>query len=267
MAWMEMEQSGPYKDIEFEFFGIPGNTFYKLRLLGGPILGLPLNGECSEHEIDICRRVNGATSIDLTGSDYIVNAGFEWRAARIAQLLGIYDVEGLVETGGIRLMSAEAFTSICRYTASKLSLCPDWSGWNGAPVHLLGMPMPSELILESNSREDRVWFPLKKKGIHAQRAFDIYQREISNSMNSKGLDIFFQPDLSLTELYLTKQCFSSGSRKLFNNVRHPQNDFIHMNASFGEISIRNVLENILGVRASQVLPPIHVRDDAIAERG
>jgi hypothetical protein len=246
-AWMELSRL--YEGIEFDFFGMPGPASLKLRFLGGSVLGLPLNGECSEYEIDICRKLNSATSIDLADSDCIVYAGFEWRAEVIAQLIGMYDIEGIVETDAMRLMSAEAFASICRHTASKLPVCPDWSGWNGAPVHLLARPMPSELILKSSRRKDRVWFPLGEKGAHARNAFDIFKQEISRAIDSKGLDIIFQPDFSLADFYLTKERFSTGSLKFVNNDRHPQNEFVHMNASFGEISIRNVLENVLGIGA------------------
>lgn len=236
LAWDEM--AGRWPGVSIEFFGLPGALALKPRLFDDRSFGLPEDGSVTAAEIALCRRLNGRTRIGLSQADAALSVGYEWLPQRLAQVIFAFDVDGLVESGAPRLLSAAAFDAVCDALAAEILPDERWSGWSRPSFHAVFRPMPSEVIAADPAH--RAWHGIRaKRGVGA--AFDRYRRRIAEAMAARGIGAFFQPQDTLSPLHLTRETYGRASVRWASDQPHPEGELFHMNAAFGAKCLDHVL--------------------------
>lgn len=230
---------GRWPGIAQTFFGMPGWASLKLRLLDDGGLGLPDDGDATSEELELSRKLNGDVRVDLTDVDLLVWAGFDWRPEPIARLLHSFDVEGLIDTGAARLMSLANFDAISEALVAAALPGEEWTPPGGPRLVLLGRPMPSEICVNDPGR--RIWGALAEKGPAVADVFERHRARFAAAAARRGIDVFYQPEDTLTPTSLTQESYSRDSIKLVNGKSHPGGEIFHMNAAFGARCLDAVL--------------------------
>lgn len=254
---------GELGDVAITMFGAPGSMFSDLRVEGGAIVTDEEDAALS------LERTGGSRSIRLADYDAVVVIGASARLGVIASLLRPYrppflnphlDAADRVEadrkfkrhlkefyTGApTSLVSDRLFGEILKSAAAQGNanqLLADLARESHLSLGHVVTPFPSSLFLEARARH-----PLSRICQLGMGPFfaERYWQAIAGSLPA-SVRVIRPPEEVLVDGLLTDRSYSDGSLALGDeDGEHGEEDFLHMNESYGRIMLPRVVAAMRG---------------------
>jgi hypothetical protein len=230
-AWNKARMQ--HRNASVDFFAAPaGGCFDELRFLTGREFGLPRESAKAYPRInEVVMTINGRSSVDFGAADHVVWAGYSWPAAQIARMIADFDIDGLREADAPKRMSFAVLSAFLEDLAESTLPGLEWRGWNGPNLMISLAPMPAETIL--TIKPNGPWTTLCADPTGVANVFDLFFEKLEHSASRAGIGMIGPVRQALLANRLTQSGFTRNSRRLYQNVPHPEHDTAHMNASYG----------------------------------
>lgn len=249
-------------DVAITMFGAPGSMFSDLRVEGGEIV------TDEEDTAESLERTGGSRRIRLADFDAVVVIGGSVRLGVAASLLRSYrppflnprlDAADRVETdrkfkrqlkefyAGIPsvLVSDRLFDEILQSAVGQANanqLLHDLAGVGAVSLGHVVTPFPSSLFLEARGKH--ALSRICQLGIGPLFA-DRYWQAVGRSLPG-SVRVVRPPEDVLVDSLLTERSYSDGSLALGDeDGEHGEEDFLHMNESYGRIMLPRVVAAML----------------------
>ena len=244
LAWDEM--SSQFPDVSIRFFAGPGKTLKYLE---------PVDGVLFSRDAELQRYLTLTGGGAIRPDDYdmfcIVGCGVV-----MLPLVKLYESwrgeshQG--SEGTFQLVSDACFEAAARGMMSAshgLAICRNLRTLTTKPIYLVPQPMPSEAIVQRRAIKHAGWRMALEAGDDKALA-DLFAR-LLGELSQGDVAVLPQPASTLATPLLTHERFSRDSRHLFQpDEAHPGNEYFHMNAEFGAISLGDFLSAAVGKRSA-----------------
>lgn len=250
LGWPIIAQRYPHWSVDF--FAAARKFFSRTVLDHNLHLGLPQPVSERDRRVeDVLTQINGRASVDLADADSVLLVGTDWPLGGLARLMSEFDIDGLRETGGQRVMSRPMFDAICSDWGARVTPAPGWRNWPRPRLIVNLRPLPAEDLASGVQPELRYWREIctRPAGIPAVIAtfFDRVERELAGH----GIGFLRQPEATLTSDGFSATRFSRGARRLSSATPLAETDHVHMNAEFGALCLSLLLDRL------DAEPPLH----------
>lgn len=230
--------------FEVSFFGIPDkqqryfhldlDLVYRLR---------PNMGARTAAVAAMAEKINGATSLDVSGMDAVVLCGAPTFQRQFSEILATYDVDGYRAAGAARRMSRAAFEAVCDDFGAAILPSPRWLRAAAIPRRaVLPRPLPAEGAATSAIPDYAFWRVLAARPDGARAMVERLFTGMATAHAKHGIDLLRQPAATIEPSGLTAGIYTHGSTRLRAEERHPEEDISHMNARYGALCLRMVLD-------------------------
>jgi hypothetical protein len=238
--------------VSAQFFGAPQSSFVDTKVENGRLVAK------SERAQQMFRVTSGG-SIEVVPGDYdlIVFVGLSYSHEPLLDLYESYrgDDQGNPE-GDFQLVSTSYFIAMCKSRLSRIAAI-DYRAQMlaaGTPIWIYPTPMPGENAPNMQS-ESQTPTGLRRFALLQQAArwgdgcslFDIFA-SAGHAFEREGIVVFEQPAETRVSGIFTRGEFNRNAphvAALAGHV-HDQGNFSHMNADYGAIVIRQILERWRG---------------------
>jgi hypothetical protein len=241
-AWNDLD---PRPDaIDVTFFAVPDKQQRFFRLGHDLVYGLkPGMGARTSAVAASAERINGAASLDLSGMDAVVLCGAPVFHRQFSEILAGYDVDGYRAAGASRRMSRAAFEAICDDLGASNLPNPRWLGAAIPRRAVLPRPMPAEGAATSASPDFAFWRVLAARPDGARAMVERLFAGMAGAHARYGIDFLRQPLETIEPSGLTAGVYTRGSTRLRGaDEEHPEDDVSHMNARYGALCLRMILD-------------------------
>lgn len=239
-AWDEMAPKP--EDVDLTFFAVPDKLRRHFRLTGDLVYA-PRPRIRSEQPVivETAEKINGASSIALAGLDAVVLYGGSLLQSEFATVIGTYDVDGYRAAGAPRRMSRAAFEAFCDSYAEATLPSARWFGTRIPRLAAFPRPLPAEGAEASSNPLLAPWRAVAARPDGARAMVERLFIAMAAAHARHGIDFLRQPPETLMANGLTSGDYTKGSSRL-NNERHPDEDVSHMNARYGALCLRSILD-------------------------
>jgi hypothetical protein len=234
-GWREVESD--YPDTQLDFAAATGDLLWHVAVEGSCLV--PTQATLLNTLEGICR----VSRIETAGYDAICLVGLGFSLANVdVSLYADYRTIAQSQTEAKYLVSeacfAAAFVGTLRQSLA-MYLAEMVGSITSAPIYLLPQPMPSEIILAGPR-----WRAMNDSGDDQtlRSQFDAACTMLSRD----DLRIIPQPAETLSTPATTRREYSIGSRRFDGDDLHEEDEFLHMNATYGAVAVRRVLAAIAG---------------------
>lgn len=240
LAWTEMAARHP--GVEVRFFGGLQTVLAAMTLDAKGQFGLHAGAQVSDHDRAKTLELFGALSVDLSGIDALAFCGLDWGIDEILALTDAFDIDGLIESGAPRHLSARAFDAFARDVAQRSLPDAVWQGWRGRKI-LMPRPLPPTRVQDSDSDWAEAWRRVTPRGMG--RVMQRYRDLFAEGAAAQGYGLCYQPAATLTAQGLTEDRFNQLPPK-FGNLKLPRraDDRVHMNAGFGALWLDSLIDQL-----------------------
>ncbi|CAN5158672.1 hypothetical protein BH10PSE7_BH10PSE7_09620 [soil metagenome] len=238
--------------VDAVFFGAPqpvSNTLTyrcgKLRLDDGQM------------HLVVSTAPNGGAVLDITPFDAIVFCGLGLTPLALFYLYKTYrgDFQRGADTAK-HILSRAAYEAVCRgmyEDTQAVKLARTIGEDMRKPAWLIPASYPSELILWSRRKETVTDIINNEDEETIVEAFDSVLRDLSNS----GINVLKQPPETKSSTAFTNQIYSTGSKRLTDEVELHDLDFVHMNADYGALVLKVFVKMLAETNGSSGAPGIY----------
>lgn len=244
--------SADYPDCELTFFAAPGPLFRKLEL--DPInrvFGAIHGSSLTKKKRELLCKLNNTDQINLDGFDAIVLAGIDVKENLNAQVLRRFSIDGTNHSKPGRRLSMSAYRAMLAEMMADALPLPGWRNWQGSHIFATPAPRVAENCVEVDNTiieppiNVRSWVPLVERRLTQPEIFSNYIETLREGFAAAGITFVPNPDETYGESGLTKAEYACGAVN-FRTIRNTGMDFDskHMNADFGAICLRNLLDVI-----------------------
>jgi hypothetical protein len=240
-----------YSGIEANFFAAPSRDFANTAVENGRLV------PTSERAKSYFRRTSGGQEIvTLADYDAIVLVGLGFSLGTILDIYAAYRNDDQHNPDGdFQFVSNAYFIEVAKSRFSRGTACAYRSHmlrelqpakaeiW----IYPKPFPCPSALDYESPPRND-----LEGRRLHGLKqavkwqddeSLDVAFSAARAALEREGLVIFQQPPDTRTSNIFTRQEFSNHSPSL-TGLNVPENDYSHMNAGYGAVVVRQILDRL-----------------------
>lgn len=239
-AWDEMEPKP--EGVELAFFAVPDRLQRRFRLSDDLVYAPGPRTRSERPEIaEAAEKINGASSIDLAPCDAVVLYGGSLFQSELATVIGTYDVDGCRAAGAPRRMSLAAFEAFCESYAEAALPASRWIGTRIPRLAVFPRPLPAEGAEMSSDPLFAPWSAVAARPEGARAMVERIFTAMAAAHARHGIDFLRQPAETLTPIGLTSGEYTKGSSRL-NSERHPDEDVTHMNALYGALCLRLILD-------------------------
>lgn len=244
LAWDVM--SSQYPDVSIRFFAGPGKTLRNLEVVGGTLYSRDL-------ELKRYLKLTGGGPIRPDDYDMFCFVGCGVVMLPLMKLYEGWRADShRGREGTFSMVSDACFEASARgmVTSSHgLAICRNLRSLTSKPIFLVPQPMPSEAIVQRRSTKHAGWRMALEAGDDKAMA-DLFARLLAEEYRDVAT-LLPQPPSTLATPLLTHERYSRDSRILFKpDEAHAGNEFFHMNAEFGEISLADFLSVAVGARSA-----------------
>lgn len=239
-AWDEMAPKP--EAVDLAFFAVPDKLQRHFRLRDDLVYA-PRSKMRSERPalVETAEKINGASSIALAGFDAVVLYGGSLLQREFAMVIGTYDVDGYRAAGAPRRMSRAAFEAFCDSYAEATLPSSRWFGTRIPRLAAFPRPLPAEGVETRSESLFAPWRAVVARPDGARAMIERLFTAMAAAHARHGIDFLRQPAETLTPIGLTSGEYTKGSSRL-NSERHPDEDVTHMNARYGALCLRSILD-------------------------
>lgn len=241
MGWERLAPGWP--ELEVEFFAARRTVYEAFGFLDPRKYGI--TDETAFAEVDVARVIEtfGRTSIDLSGFDHVLSAGWDIAVNEFVSLLASHDIDGLVAGRDRPRLSATAFSAFADAIAERAKGSPGWWHWDRPRIHVLPAPRPMVEPSRRLKRRDRPWAMLAELS-DARSALGRYDAMVEQQLARVGLDFIALPDEVHSEIGVTLPQYTNGAVLIRKDRAAGDDDNTHMNADYGTIVLAHALARI-----------------------
>ena len=213
---------------EIRYFGLPGSHF--------SAAAVDQQGKFSIREgdtkaRDLAQKINGCTSINLSGPDPLLIVGPRFRLSAVLRLCQTCDVAEWPRAARTALVSQSLFTAaIGAYVRESVAKLFAQFGAR-ANVTVAAAAFPSVNVITKGAHHERP-FALIARHPQADQIFEIFQTAITTALGDRGYAYLPQPAQTLAHPFLTRAAYTRGVQD-FRNETQSADDERHMNADYG----------------------------------
>lgn len=244
--------SADYPGYELTFFAAPGPLFRKLEL--DPInrvFGAIREDSLSTKKRSLLCKLNNADRILLDGFDAIVLAGLDVKENLNAQILRRFSIDETNHSKPNRRLSMSAYRAMLAELLADALPSIGWRNWEGPQIFAMPSPRVAENCVDVDNTiivppiNVKSWVPLVQRNLTQPEIFTIYVEALREGFAGAGITFVPSPDETYGDSGLTKAEFARGAVN-FRTIRNTGMDFDskHMNAEFGALCLRNLLDMI-----------------------
>lgn len=234
-------------EIEMAFFSSPGKSARTRKLINMVFGYHSVVPQPDEIVIG-----HDARTIDLGAQDAVLQVGYVTGEVELATLLDRFAIDGLPATveKPFRL-SRPAFDAFCANLAQQYLPSPEWRGWTGPRLTLQPHPNPDERCMTSPREKFQRWQTLATNAETFRVAREIYLDHFETALGQHGIALLRQPAETFAPNGLTLTSYGKGAMDLHKNVPLDEDDYVHMNADFGLLSLEHYFTKVIGA-------PVHL---------
>jgi hypothetical protein len=249
--------SARHADVELTFFGTPGLGFQGMKLLGGRLV--PASAEVAAD----MRWTSGSAEIALERFDVFVLVALQFAPTRVSQVARHFSYVDERLDPRKRLVSRACIEQAVLdglQSSIAISLARAIGSSTSRPVILLPQPHVSAAWRATEAFQSG--FRDAPAGCWPLLAA-LWRDCASRTARDAGADVLFQPRETVEDSFFTQHRYCRDSVMLAEGYsrRHPDDDFVHMNAEYGEILIETLL------RVSSGRPAATAPEAALPLRG
>ncbi len=242
LGWEQLAQCK--SDWDIVFHALPGKTFRKLQIDESRRFGaLTPSGFAPEMLADI-RAALGNDHIDLTTADAVVSIGWYLHEIEVVRLATAYSIDGVHPAEGQPRLSRGAWSAALDALALHTLPQDPWLGWKAPALFLLPKPRPAESCLSDRSEAYEPWRRLAAIVPYGAVLLEEYLGRARSVLADAGVHLIPLPSSVLAPSGLTFSRFARQAPKLATDDYYPETDHHHMNADYGEIVVRHMLDAI-----------------------
>jgi hypothetical protein len=238
-----------FPGTEIAFFVAPQNHFAACRLGADRVFGLPEKANPRTREI--VRTLNDAESVDLKAFDVVVRVGYRWRVDDVVSILAGYDIDGILDSGAPRRMSAEGFRAACCDIAGASLPGLRWRDMDRPRLVFVAKPYPSEAVLETaeasgkplQERRNRGWRLALGRHRSVAPALAVFEEAMREALAACKIDFVPAPAEARGGSGLTLNRYTLGSARLSAKA-HGAEEIQHMNRNYGALVLREVMTRV-----------------------
>lgn len=226
VKYADMRIAAAHPDLHVTCYGLPGGKFDGARLIDGQFGP----DRADNGAMKLAKRVNGATTIDLTAFDHILVIGDTLGMPAVLWTAIQYDIADWPTRRGLPLLSEPAF---CAAMEEAITARADHlrAQFGDLPLHVALAPYPTTAVVP---RGDHHQQPYASMATHpeAARIHDAYRAALHAALASRNMILVPQPPETVAQPFLTVEAYGHGSMD-FRADGRLLNDHRHMNADFG----------------------------------
>lgn len=195
------------------------------------------------------RKINTSDRIQLDGFDAIILAGIDVKENLNAQILRRFSIDGTNHSKPGRRLSMSAYRAMLAEMLEEALPAKGWRNWDGPQIFASPAPRVAENCIEVDNSiieppiNVKSWVPLVQRNLTQPEIFEVYIETLREGFAAAGVTFVPNPDQTYGETGLTKAEYARGAVN-FRTIRNAGMDFDskHMNADFGAICLRNLLD-------------------------
>lgn len=237
LAWENIRAAHPGLDITF--FGSPTTSMRALAVENGALV--PRTEILREN---LAWTSEGSASIAGDFDAYVmIGMGFSFvhlmailRTHRPASIFRATDAQQLISEDAL-----SSFMTATLGNCTGLSVVDKLRQITHAPIVYAPNPFPATGVLRDPDYE-YYSYPETRSAIFA------FYRQSRSELVRRGCFVFNQPDETVKDEMFTRDKFTQGAIKLKRGMKSVQkeNDYFHMNAEFGRVSMEKLISGYLG---------------------
>jgi hypothetical protein len=248
LAWDQVAPDHP--DTEVSIYGgharnlvsVKANAAAALQFDGPPLWSFRVGTEPSR-----------ARSIPLAGVDAVVITGCDFGPPCVFRTYKRYHFAGLkgrrkqalTREYFKRAVSEEATASAAGVLASCVQAAV------AAPVFLVPTPLPAEAGFSDMDKPRMEPYRAARDSGDGEALMALFG-ELCAELQAKNITVIRQPEVTKASELATLQSYSDNSARLRadDDALHPENDYFHMNASYGQLVWADIFDAIAARRGS-----------------
>lgn len=241
-GWTDI--SGSFPGLDMMFFAANSKLFNQLEMSSERVFGALDESRYSAHHLKFLDQVFGSRSIDLNRFDLVLIVGRNANEVDFLRQFEGYSIDGVCERDGLPRLSEDAFARFSYEIALKRLPDERWHNWDHPGLAFLPAPVPRADCPEGDRRYD-VWARYGASPATGLAFLKTYRAHVAKLYRDYGITLLSPPDEVYDENGLTRVEFGEDPMRL-----HPrggtfeQSDFHHMNAEYGKIVLRHVLQEL-----------------------
>lgn len=241
--------SAEFQSVEMNFFAAAGQTYREVSVSRDLKFGLNGFNTKVPQGWNKTREIFGVTEVDLTQADHVIFAGLQIQEHLNIALLNCVSVDGFRPSEGLTRISRNAYDEIAdSFVNLALSDCLFGSFQLGS-LTFIPSPRPSEAMLKPRTASDKAWTDFNKDPKYGAPEMACYFERVTLGLDRLGYKFCAPPDHVYAANGMTRAHYGVGSLRVDRNLKHPVEEYRHMNAAYGADVLRHVLTSILSRRA------------------
>lgn len=234
-------------NVAVSFFAMDANRLGRMVFTQGRY-GVP-DGAQDPEILRLTQAINGCRAVVLAEHDHVLLASAPFRDYGLARVLSQFDVDGLAPAAGRRRLSWAAFEAtlddLIRAGETTLPI-QAWARALPGRVSLLIWPRPVEAVRRAVPAKGQAnpWQAVTLDDAAMRRALDCLEARLTRFYQGLGVRVQPRPPAVLNAAGFTAPRFKTGSMPLSGSAVLPDHDFIHMNAEYGAIVLRDFLSGL-----------------------
>lgn len=239
MGWDLIEADYPHLTVVF--FASAGKLA-QTRTLQGKVFGF-LDPKPSPNEVIFGN--HSERSIDLATFDHVLRVSEAKKESLLATVLETTVVDGWPADGRKHHMSVSAFEALVGYAAQVQLMSSDWRNWDSPKVTSCPAPYPDERCL-GNNKQPRLarWRVLAVRPDELLWLREIYTEKHRAFAEKHNIGLLTQPPETIGPTALTLKEYSEGSFRMDVGKMETSEEYIHMNAVFGQLMLEQYFDQI-----------------------
>lgn len=246
LGWEACKKDFPATNLEF--FVATSAPYEHFVLERSGVFGLPADADTRPglaRYAKVVESINGKRTVNLNDYDLVIRVGYHWQFKHLSDVLRKHSIDGLHEADAPRYMSAAAYQAVCRSIAETAVPDGNWLRLKGTKLVVVMRPIPAEsCLLGDEPGTYGGWRAILRNGQSIKPALDVFISELESAHLRAGIDFVQQPPETIGTLGMTKAGYTRGSVRLVSGEEHPTEDHGHMNAEYGTLVMRDLLDRI-----------------------
>ncbi|WP_299930711.1 hypothetical protein [uncultured Pelagimonas sp.] len=231
-------------DVDLQFFAANSTLFGQLSLNEKKSFGMHDTTSFKPKHVDFLKSQFGKTAIDLAASDAVVVAGQGIREKDFIRNLAKFSVDNIREAEGLPLLSEDAFHDFAKAIIQKSNMFEKWANWDCSKVFLLPSPIPLDGCPEDKEIY-RVWAQFSATPNRNVEFLERFHAIVAKELAEQSISLVSPPWSVLGENGLTRKEYGGNARRLDQSLNNYKNDYHHMEAEYGAVVMRHLLEQVL----------------------
>ncbi len=241
-----------YPGVEIEMFAFPVYAAQHLERRKNGTYGIFAKDALKDRVRDGLIKAYGSLTRNLNDFSHVIVAGQQLGNMQCLALLASAGVQGLrqVPPGAGALLSRPAWKAFCRKSAENSRPAGCFNEFEGSVPIILGRPIRAETIVDGDEGDIRdIAQKLKRSPDGVREAMALCFDAARETYSDAGIALFPQPVETLGRFGFSDTSFNRGSVNIRSTVvkgdaHKPTDDDAHMNAAYGAIVIRQVLDQL-----------------------